>query len=80
MTQHVYKQYTTDPEFTQFIDKRIEFYSGTTHYAGVCKFAGINPLHGKFQVTIDRMPVWPVDKTTIKEQILPSKTYKDNGK
>lgn len=28
---------------------------------GVCTFAGVNSLHGDFQVTIGRMPIWPVN-------------------
>lgn len=32
---------------------------------GLCTFAGINSLHGQFQVTIDRMPIWPVNPKDI---------------
>ncbi len=39
---------------------------GNGRIVGVCTFAGINSLHGTFQVTLDRMPVWPVDIKTIK--------------
>jgi hypothetical protein len=27
---------------------------------GICQSCGVNPLHGHMQVTIDRMPIWPV--------------------
>jgi len=34
---------------------------------GILDFAGINDkLHHKFQVTIGRMPIWPVDPKTLK--------------
>ncbi len=39
---------------------------GGTNIVGTCTFAQVNGLHGKFQVTIDRMPVWPVDPKRIK--------------
>jgi hypothetical protein len=46
----------------QFVDKR-----GRT-LAGTLDFAGINhKLHGKFQVTVNRTPYWPVDPKTIKQ-------------
>ncbi len=46
----------------QFVDKR-----GRT-LAGILDFAGINhKLHGKFQVTVNRTPYWPVDPKTIKQ-------------
>jgi hypothetical protein len=32
---------------------------------GICYFAGIG-FSGDFQVTLDRMPIWPVDPKTIK--------------
>jgi len=35
---------------------------------GILKFAGINKTHGKFQVTIDRMPLWPINPKDIKLQ------------
>lgn len=35
---------------------------------GILTFAGVNELHGKFQVTIGRMPVWPVDRKKVKLQ------------
>lgn len=39
---------------------------GNGRIVGMCTYAGINPLHNTFQVTLDRMPVWPVDTNQIK--------------
>jgi hypothetical protein len=39
---------------------------GGNNIVGTCTYAQVNGLHGKFQVTIDRMPVWPVDPKRIK--------------
>ena len=33
---------------------------------GELQFAGVNEFHKHFQVTLDRMPIWPVDKNTVK--------------
>lgn len=33
---------------------------------GTLQFAGINEFTKHFQVTIDRMPIWPINKNTIK--------------
>lgn len=35
-------------------------------YIGILDFAGINPLHGEYQVTLSRTPHWPVDPMTIR--------------
>ena len=55
-------------DYSYLIGKRISVSDprGGTPLGGVCSFAGINSLHGTFQVTIDRSPVWPVDPKTIK--------------
>ncbi len=55
-------------DYSQFIGKRISVVSPRwpdTPLVGNCTFAGIG-FSGDFQVTIDRMPVWPVDPKTIK--------------
>jgi len=59
----------TDPRFKHLIGKRVEFKdSKGERIVGVLDFAGINTvLHGKFQVTISRCPIWPVNPDTIKE-------------
>ncbi len=57
-----------DPRFKDLIGERVQCIDkdGNT-VVGVLYFAGINKiLHGKFQVTIGRCPVWPVDPNTLK--------------
>lgn len=59
----------TDPRFKHLLGKRVEFVDkkGKKHY-GILEFAGINDLlHGQFQVTASRCPIWPVDPNSIKE-------------
>ena len=61
--------FATDKEFRHLLGKRVECVdeSGKRH-VGILEFAGVNKkLHGKFQVTLSRCPVWPVDPNTIKE-------------
>jgi hypothetical protein len=36
-------------------------------FCGVLEYAGRNKLHGKFQVTLSRMPIWPVKPESIKK-------------
>ncbi len=38
---------------------------GGDRIVGICTFAGVNSLHGHFQVTLERMPIWPVDPKKI---------------
>jgi hypothetical protein len=54
--------------YNHLIGKRISVPDprGGTNIVGNCTYAKVNGLHGKFQVTIDRMPVWPVDPKKIK--------------
>lgn len=55
-------------DYSQFIGKRISVVSPRwpdTRLVGNCTFAGIG-FSGDFQVTIDRMPIWPVDPNDIK--------------
>lgn len=33
----------------------------TAVYVGRCDFIGISSLHKQWQITIDRMPLWPID-------------------
>lgn len=59
----------SDPRFQGMIGTRIQFVDkrGRT-LAGILDFAGINhKLHGKFQVTVNKTPYWPVDPKTIKQ-------------
>lgn len=64
----------TDQRFKHLIGKRVECIdSQGERRVGILDFAGINSmLHGKFQVTISRCPIWPVDPNSVKE----FKTYK----
>lgn len=60
----------TDPRFRKLLGKRVSILHPQGHtLVGILNFAGINPLHGKFQATISKMPVWPVDPKTIKEEL-----------
>jgi hypothetical protein len=54
--------------YNHLIGKRISVPDprGGSNLVGTCTYAQINSLHGKFQVTIGRTPVWPVDPNKIK--------------
>lgn len=59
----------TDLRFRHLIGERVECLDkkGLRH-VGILEFAGINELlHGQFQVTLSRCPIWPVDPATIKK-------------
>ena len=54
-------------DYSHLIGKRISVIDPKWgEMVGICFFAGINTLHGKFQVTLDRMPLWPINPNTIK--------------
>lgn len=56
-----------DKRFEHLLGKRIEVIDGDGNKRiGILSFAGINPAHGEFQVTISRTPIWPVDPKTLK--------------
>jgi len=59
----------TDDRFKHLIGKRVECKDKDgKRRVGILDFAGVNTLlHGKFQVTISRCPIWPVNPNTIKE-------------
>lgn len=59
----------TDRRFKHLLGKRVECIDELgNRRVGILDFAGINSkLHGKFQVTLSRCPIWPVDPNTIKE-------------
>lgn len=61
-----------DPRFEDLLGKKVECSTedGQKHY-GELTFAGVNPLHGKFQCTLSRKPVWPVNPETVKLYINP---------
>jgi len=57
----------TEPQFKNWIGKKVSFIGpNNTEFTGNLTFAGINPLHDKFQVTVNNTPIWPVDKNKIK--------------
>lgn len=61
------KALASDAEFRHLIGQRISCTCDGQQYVGIAEFIGVNAmLHGKFQVTIDRTPLWPVDPRTIK--------------
>ncbi len=59
----------TDKRFKHLLGKKVEFKDAKgERHVGTLEFAGINELlHGQFQVTASRCPIWPVDPKTIKE-------------
>lgn len=63
----------TDPKFKKFLGKKVVVKCKGQKWTGVLNFAGINELHGKFQVTLNRTPLWPVDPKTIKLAPPPNK-------
>ena len=64
----------TDPKYKHLLGKRIECIDKDgNRRVGILNFAGVNKLlHGEFQVTISKCPIWPVDPNTIKEVIIKS--------
>lgn len=57
----------SDPQFQPLIGTKIQCICKGQKWVGILQFAGINnKVHGKFQVTIDRTPLWPVDPKSIK--------------
>lgn len=59
----------TDKRFQHLIGERVEIRDDKgKRRVGILQFAGVNAkLHGKFQVTLSRCPIWPVDPNTIKK-------------
>jgi len=56
----------TVPQFKRWIGKKVEVKVKGERYVGILTFAGVNPIHGEFQVTLGRTPLWSVDRKTIK--------------
>jgi hypothetical protein len=58
----------TDDKFKPLIGKKAQCLDKDgKKRVGVLEFAGVNDnLHHKFQVTLSRTPIWPVDPKTIK--------------
>ena len=55
-----------DYNFLHLLDHKIEIEYEGEICVGNLWWCGINPLHGKYQVTLNRTPYWPVDPKTIK--------------
>jgi len=55
-----------DPTFEHLRDKKVSAICLGETCVGILQFAGINSLHGQYQVTLDRTPLWPVDPNSIK--------------
>tara|TARA_A100001037_G_scaffold172411_2_gene154853 strand:+ start:1233 stop:1439 length:207 start_codon:yes stop_codon:yes gene_type:complete len=66
-------------DFNKFLGKRIRFTDSTgNQWVGICNFIGINKfLQAGLQITIGRMPIWPVDPTTIELAPLPPRLFPD---
>ena len=60
----------------KFLKKRIFFkdLKGNS-YEGIANYIGINPIHDKLQITVDRAPIWPVDVKSIKIQPEPKAIF-----
>jgi len=61
----------------KFLGKRISFKDkkGET-WIGKATYMGVNPTHGKFQITVGRTPIWPVDVKSIKIEPKPSGKFR----
>ena len=55
-----------DPAFEHLRETKVQVIYNGEKCVGNLWFAGINSLHGQYQVTLDRTPLWPVDPKTIK--------------
>jgi hypothetical protein len=59
---------TTQEKYKLLIGKRVTFESCSGEkFTGRLDYAGVNPLHNTFQVTVNRMPIWPVKSNTLRE-------------
>jgi hypothetical protein len=60
---------STDPRFKHLVGEKVECIDAKgQRRVGILDFAGVNEkLHGKFQVTLSRCPIWPVDPATVKK-------------
>ena len=70
----------SDPNFRHLIGKTVTFMCKGEKRQGTVEFIGENDLHGKFQVTIDRMPCWPVIRSTVQEIPTPEGILKERSK
>lgn len=62
-------EFETEEAFKSWVGKRVVVPNPRNPkdtIGGILSFAGVNELHGHFQVTIGRMPIWPVDRKKLK--------------
>lgn len=56
-----------DEDMRDLLGKKVECVSEGERYVGILNFAGTNSIaHKHYQVTINRTPIWPVDKSSLK--------------
>lgn len=55
-----------DPNLKPLREQKVQIMYKGKLCIGHLWFAGINPLHGQYQVTLNRTPYWPVDPASIK--------------
>jgi hypothetical protein len=61
----------SDPKWRHLIGQRVQFLSRdritgkNKSWVGCVEFIGVNDIHGKFQITVSRCPVWPVIVSSI---------------
>lgn len=55
-----------DPYLKHLREQKVQLMYKGKKCTGILWFAGINPLHGQYQVTLGRTPLWPVDPASIK--------------
>jgi hypothetical protein len=63
---HLHKR--TEKRFQHLIGKRVQVIDQFgKKQVGILDFAGVNDkLHGQFQVTLSRCPIWPINPSTLK--------------
>lgn len=66
-----------DPNLKSLREQKVQLMYKGKKCTGILWFAGINPLHGQYQVTLGRTPLWPVDPTTIQVVIDKFKNHED---
>jgi hypothetical protein len=70
----------TDDKYKDLVGKRVcvpyvnnsknieQKYDKGERVCGILQYAGVNKTHGKFQVTVDRTPIWPINPKDIELQ------------
>lgn len=53
-------------KFRPWVGKKVEIQVNGEKRVGNLTYAGVNILHGHFQVTLNRTPYWPVNMNSIK--------------